>query len=334
MIPVAHPCAKRSALQALIFDGAIVGILAISAATLSWTIPLLTSSLAISPVYRGLLVLASIVMGGGALLVLWGSFIEPLLVFARRKTVAIPLQTSLRIAVVSDFHVGVYHKKRFVEKIVRHINALTPDLILLPGDFLDDEESDIADLSPLKNLRAKYGVFATTGNHDAGAYMSHFRSIPYFKKDRTEDIKTLLTSFGIIFLRNDTHTLQINGETLIVAGTDDPFMRSFDPAKTFRSIPPHAPVILLSHVPDIILEQESRRAHLIVSGHTHGGQIRLPIIGVMYKIPDKIGKHFDRGIFKITKTCTLAITEGVGVTGVRARLFCPPEILLITTFSR
>ncbi len=325
----------HSGLMAAMFDSAIVFLLLVSGVTLTWTLAILTSGLTLSPLYRGILTIITIIMGTGALLTLWGSMIEPYLILVvRKKTVHLPLHTTLRIAVVSDFHVGVYNQKRFIAKVVRKINALKPDLILLPGDFLDDEKSETSQLSPLKDLKARYGVFAVTGNHDAGAYMKHFSHVRFYKEDRSADVEKTLLSYGITFLRNATHTISINGEKLIIAGTDDSFMHSCDPTKTLRTVPAHTPVIMLSHTPDIILQKSALRANLIVSGHTHGGQIRLPVIGPLYVIPDDIGRHFDRGIFRITKSCTLAITEGVGVTGVRARLFCPPEILLIETTSR
>lgn len=268
-------------------------------------------------------------MGTGGLLTFWGAVIEPNVLVVRHRYFPLPLSTPLRIVIASDFHIGIYRKKSFTRKIVRKINTLHADIILLPGDFMDDEVAPMSDLEPLKDLQARYGVFAVTGNHDAGAYMKHLTHEPYFLQDRTPQLQKLLTSYGITFLRNTSRTITINDEKLVIAGTDDAFMKTCDPQKALQDIPTDVPVILLSHTPDVILNPASHRAHLIVSGHTHGGQIRLPFIGALFPIPDKIGSRFDRGFFRVTKTCSLLITEGIGVTGVRARLFCPPEILLV-----
>ncbi len=323
------PFAKRSAYFAIFFDLTIATLIVISACSVYFSIMVLDSGLALSPAYRAFLALTIIVMSTGGLLTAWGSIIEPNLIVIRRRRFALPLQTPLKIAIASDFHIGIYRKKSFTRKIVRAINALKADIVLIPGDFMDDEEVPMSDLEPLKDLQSRYGVFAVTGNHDAGAYLSHVTGIPYFKKDRTPELQKRLTSYGITFLRNASKTLKINGEELIIAGTDDAFMQTCDPKKTLQDLPKNTPVVLLSHTPDVIIDTASHRANLIVSGHTHGGQIRLPFIGALIPIPDKIGRYFDRGLFNVTSTCALLITEGIGVTGVRARLFCPPEIVVL-----
>ncbi len=323
-----RPYTAHSARFAAFFDSAIVLLLLLAMLTLLTTVPMLRGDAPLEPVMRGLLIIVSVMMGTGALLVLWGTFIEPHLLMVRRRTIRLPVPP-LKIAIASDLHVGIYNRKRFVRRVVRRINRLNPDIVLLPGDFMDDEQTDLTDLEPLKDLHARYGIFAVTGNHDAGAYLAFFSRAPYFKKDRTSELKKVLTSYGITFFRNESKTLMIDGKPLVIAGTDDAFMKSCNPALALKNIGDDVPVILLSHTPDVILDPSSRRANLIISGHTHGGQIRLPLIGPLYSIPDKIGKKFDRGFFRIAKKCTLMITSGVGVTGVRARLFCPPEIVLI-----
>jgi predicted MPP superfamily phosphohydrolase len=325
------PFAKRSMHQAIFFDLAIAFLLLISFISVYTSVLLLQSGLALSDTFRLFLLIVIVVMGLGGTLTFWGSVFEPNIFIVRRKHFLLGLRTPLKIAIASDFHIGIYRKKSFTQKIVRQLNALNADIILLPGDFLDDEEVPLTDLEPLKDLKARYGVFAVTGNHDAGAYLKQWTHEPYFNKDRTPELEKMLTSYGIHFLRNSSETLRIKNEDLIIAGTDDAHMKSFDPAKTFAGLPDNLPLILLSHTPDVLLEEVTHRANLIVSGHTHGGQIRLPFIGSLLPMPDKLGRAFQRGFFQISENCTLFITEGIGATGVRARLFCPPEIMLLET---
>ena len=87
-----------------------------------------------------------------------------------------------------------------------------------------------------------------------------------------------------------------------------------------------APIIMLAHDPSVILENHARYPHLIVSGHTHGGQIRLPFIGPIGRLPTQLGRKYDQGLFAVDKDTTLAITRGVGESGARARLFAPRRL--------
>ncbi|UPA22953.1 metallophosphoesterase [Candidatus Peribacteria bacterium] len=324
-------CSRRTTFHTAVWDSAILLLIGSVLVTLSWTIPQLQKSDQLSDVYRWFLIIVTTVMGLGGVLTVWGSFFEPELLIVRRRKIRLPFRKKLRIAVIGDLHVGVYKDASFVERIVRTVNRLEPDIVLIAGDCIDDEAADLSDLDPLKKLETRYGVFAIPGNHDAGAYISMFTRLHYYTIDKTDDLEKRLSSYGIHFLRNKSKTITIDNEPLVIAGTDDVWMESFDLKKTCADIPDSAATILLSHNPDVILNKDSHRAHLIVSGHTHGGQIRLPFIGALTSIPDTLGRAYDRGLFHITKTCTLAITEGTGVSGVRARLFCPPEILLLET---
>jgi predicted MPP superfamily phosphohydrolase len=90
------------------------------------------------------------------------------------------------------------------------------------------------------------------------------------------------------------------------------------------------PTILLAHNPDVILDEESTAANLVIAAHTHGGQIRLPFLGSLAPIPTKLGRAFDRGWFSLQEGRALFITTGVGESGVRARLFVPPQIDVLT----
>jgi predicted MPP superfamily phosphohydrolase len=101
-----------------------------------------------------------------------------------------------------------------------------------------------------------------------------------------------------------------------------------DYKKAVANIDATAPQIVLSHTPDIILKNIAS-ADLILSGHTHGGQIRLPGIGAIPEIPTFLGRQYDEGLFNLGDQ-QLFITRGVGESGTRARLFCPPEISILT----
>jgi len=270
--------------------------------------------------------ITGIAAGIGLAIILYGSFIEPKRIIVNTKSIRKDLP-ALRIAVIGDLHVGPYKQSAFVEKIVHDVNALEPDLIFLAGDFLFDHTSDITHLDPLRGLRAAHGVFGILGNHDAGEHLHHGKHC--VTVDRSGEVTEYLQNRGIMMLRNASQPIVINGKTFHVAGIDDIWMQSSDLQKTLNDIPEHEVVLLLAHNPDTILDTRSHRASLIVSGHTHGGQIRLPLIGSIPPIPTKLGKRYDQGLFMITDRTTLAITHGIGETQTRARLFCTPEILVL-----
>lgn len=267
----------------------------------------------------------------GLLLTFWGSFIEPKLIAVNTKSIHSKALPELTIAVIADFHVGPYKGTKYVERIVRKANALQPDLILLPGDFIFDCHASLSHLEPLKNLCARLGVFAVLGNHDTGNMLLRTKKkfVSYRTPDRSKEIIATLERLGITVLRNTNKMMTIGDRAFAIAGSDHCWMESCDPVKTFSNIPADVPVILLAHIPDAIMDGQSTRASLIVSGHTHGGQVRLPWIGSVYPIPDQLGRAYDQGLFRLQNGTILAITHGIGETMARARLFCPPEILLL-----
>lgn len=267
------------------------------------------------------------------LVIAYGSFIEPRLLVVTRRSLSLPVAQPLKIAVISDLHVGPYKGSAWVQRVVQRVNAQLPDLVLIAGDFLFDGEGDVADLAPLRDLRASMGVFAVTGNHDAGNFL-RLSGEKYEGVDRTNDLTVALQDLGIDVLRNNHREVRMMDGSMVIAGVDDIWQQESDLQRALRGIAPSAPVILLSHHPDIILDPASRRASLIVAGHTHGGQFRLPFYGPIPRLPTLIGRAYDQGIFALDPTHTLAITRGAGETLARARLFAWPEILLLDITPR
>jgi predicted MPP superfamily phosphohydrolase len=170
------------------------------------------------------------------------------------------------IAQISDVHVGPTIKRGFVEGIVQQVNQLNADLIAVTGDLIDGSVARLSvHTAPLAGLRAKYGAFFVTGNHE------------YYSGERawTDEVRRL----GIRVLKNEHVVLQHNGSSLVLAGvTDysahhfDPAQRS-DPAAALRGAPQNAGAkILLAHQPSSAPAAEAAGFDLQISGHTHGGQ--------------------------------------------------------------
>lgn len=266
-------------------------------------------------------------------LIAYGSFIEPQLVTVTRVSLPFPMRQSVKIILISDLHVGPYKGAGYIRRVVRKINRELPDIVLIAGDLvLSDEitpEALIA-LAPLKDLHPSLGTYIVMGNHDHSIYRL-FSPEQRRPPDRSELVSETLTSFGLIVLKNTQSELRIGDETLRIAGIEDAMSGRADIVQTLNDASKNTPVILMSHNPDIILDPLSRLATLIVAGHTHGGQIRLPWHGPVSALPTHIGRKYDQGIFTLDGGTILAITRGIGESGPRARLFAPPEIMLITT---
>lgn len=225
-----------------------------------------------------------------------------------------------KVAVVADLHQeNTPDELERTRRIVDITNCEEPDLIVLPGDFIGarhDRQSrnaapaEIAEL--LRPLRAKYGVYAVLGNHD------HWHD--------GAAVASALKKVGIKVLENETAKLEIKGCTVNLIGLPDRMTRNH----TLRldHLPPvDQPAIVLSHSPDYF-EELKLPYELMVSGHYHGGQIRLPWFGALV-IPSPYGRKYE-GRFYQRDGRKLLISYGLGTSIIRARLFCPPEIVMLT----
>lgn len=246
--------------------------------------------------------------------IFYGSFIEPRVIIINKTSVDIvelPTQT-LRAAVLSDIHAGPFKKSGWVSKVVKHVKKIEPDIIFILGDFVVKSKADVQFLSALAQLKAPYGVYAVTGNHE-------------YHANASEEVIAALESYGIEVIENETLDIEINGKILRVAGVSDIWFDG-DIETAVVDVKEEDETILLAHNPDVVLSEASRIADLVLAAHTHGGQIRLPFIGPVPQVPTKLGRKYDEGWFDYQKQ-KLFITSGVGETGTRARLFNPPEIV-------
>ena len=261
------------------------------------------------------------------IVVQWGSFIEPQLIQTKKTAVDLkltPRHETIKIALVSDFHVGRYKKNLFVEKAVNKIIDQKPDLVLIAGDFIMGKETNAQYLYPLKNLAEKYPVFAVTGNHEFNIGKPND---PHYN-DRSGLLRKLFNDWNIFILDNATKKITTEQGSLNITGLPDIWTGQVDFNAAELNLDPRLPKILLVHNPDIILDEHAENYDLVLAAHTHAGQIRLPFIGSLPPLPTKLGRAFDQGLFQL-KNNFLYITGGLGETGPRARLLNPPEITII-----
>lgn len=261
-------------------------------------------------------------IGLASLCLLYGFLIEPKLLKTRQLSITPSHYTGpkLRIVLLSDIHIGGRHVPAArVEDIVRRVNMLNPDIILIPGDFINGHEAR-ADhtiafnsqvekgLQSLKGLTAPLGVFASIGNHDV-----------WYDADY---VKRMLQDVDIKVLPNRAENLP-NG--ICIVGLADHDTQQEDIA-AFADCTENTSPILLMHSPDSFPLLRSDTA-LAVAGHTHGGQINLPLMGRRVT-STAAGRKYAYGLVEVNGTPAF-ITAGIGTSILPARFRAPPEIVLI-----
>jgi predicted MPP superfamily phosphohydrolase len=231
-----------------------------------------------------------------------------------------PALDGLKICMMADFHFRPGQDDELLAKTVACTNAEKPDLIALPGDFADSDHSVLTPLvRELAKLRATHGVFASMGNHD-GWNAGRETTRSHFEKA------------GISFLINRNSQVTIRNESLAVAGTDFVWTGRPDPAQTFKGIPKDRPVVALVHEPDYFDTMTAHRNLMLqLSGHTHGGQCKVPVAGYA-PVRVAFGRKYVEGLFSRGNS-RLYVTRGVGTTSLRVRFACPPEIAVLSLRS-
>jgi uncharacterized protein len=232
--------------------------------------------------------------------------------------------TGLRIAQLSDFHYASERDSTVIRAAVRAVNAFVPDIVVLTGDFvtvpmhqsgLDSARGAMPCAQILSDLHAPMGIYAVLGNHD--------HCNPLF-------ISKSLESHGITVLMNYALHVERAGARLWIAGVDDVIGGKPNLEVALRAVAQNEPTILLVHEPDFADEVKKYPVDLQLSGHSHGGQIRLPFAGATYLPP--LARKYPSGLRRLGPL-TLYTNRGLGTVVVPARFNCPPEVTLLTLRS-
>jgi uncharacterized protein len=236
----------------------------------------------------------------------------------------------MTVAQLSDIHLNEFTEPFLVHEAIDQINRARPDLVLITGDYVSAQvlprnltiESawDCGKLLSGIECPQRYAIF---GNHDIFAGEEH--------------VGEALRSNGIPVLKNSCLPIERDGRRIWLTGLDDPVYGQPDPDQaipsSIRNIAGE-PVILMCHAPDYVDDLRSHPAgqaiSLVLSGHTHGGQVRLPFIGALHLPPG--GQRYVQGLFQVGNM-QLYVNRGIGSVGVPFRLDCRPEITLFTLRS-
>ena len=229
----------------------------------------------------------------------------------------------LKIVHLTDIHYGKTTFKKELENIKNEINLTKPDIVVLTGDLIDKDtiikESDITILSEfLKGIDANIGKYAIKGNHDY-----KFKNWDIIIDNG--EFKNLNDNYDLIYT-NTTESILISGVSTNVYGKDkitDKLKNTFEYLDTTEKKPNYT--ILLIHEPDFIDDIDYSKFNLILAGHSHNGQVRLPFIGAIIK-PNFAQKYYDE-YYKI-KTTDLYISSGIGTSEIKFRLFNRPSFNL------
>lgn len=218
----------------------------------------------------------------------------------------------LRVLLLTDIHTGPFLKPEALSGIVTALMELRPDLVAIAGDIVTGDPSDLDDfLAGLAELsHAPLGAWYCFGNHD------YFGAEP-------EGIRERLQSIGISTLRNQSADLTHGDSKFVLAGIDDRILGAPDWDQLLAGNgPPH---LLLAHHPDFFYEAEARGVALVLSGHTHGGQIRLPGGPPIVR---QSRFSLDEGAYAYA-SCLLVVSRGLGAVGLPWRIGADPEAVLI-----
>jgi len=233
------------------------------------------------------------------------------------------------IAQLSDFHFDPYFSIHPITAAVQITNQLNPDLVVLTGDFVTHSSLRgrgltrylVRHIEPcselLGRLRSRHGVWAVLGNHDA------FSAPQYVEKS--------LRKSGLQVLRNAAVPVEKDGIRFWLAGVDDVLAGGADLEQAVAGIPRGEAVVLLAHEPDFADRAAHYPIDLQLSGHSHGGQVRFPLVGAVY-LPE-LARKYPLGLRQVGGL-TLYTNPGVGTLMVPVRWNCPPEVTLITLRSR
>ncbi|TMN23430.1 metallophosphoesterase [Lentibacillus cibarius] len=217
----------------------------------------------------------------------------------------------------SDTHIGFHYSLKQFSELVDEINSLKPDLIVFTGDLVDKPDTyhwsgELTQL--LKKLQANNGKYWIYGNHDHGGY-------------GTDIVKKVMDKADFHLLKNTHTTIERNNRQFVVAGIDDVMLGSPDLEKALTNADPDTFTILLAHEPDYADETVQFPVDVQLSGHSHGGQVRLPFVGHLYT-PLYAQKYVQGEHTFETSNLTLYVNRGIGTTRLPYRFLCKPEIHL------
>ncbi len=231
------------------------------------------------------------------------------------QELSLPFGRSLRVVQLTDIHAGLYMTREQMRRYADLVNRLQPDLFVLTGDFISNSMSFLPGcVEEMARVRARYGTFATLGNHE------HLFGQP-------REIPALFHRHDIRLLDNAHRMIQTEQGPFAVAGIDDLRTGRPDLEAALQGLDGSIPTLLLSHRPEIFPQAARRGVPLTLAGHWHGGQIKLNFLGMDVSIAHALSPY-PEGLYRIHDS-HLYVNRGIGTTATPIRINAPPEVTLI-----
>lgn len=271
-------------------------------------------------------------LGGLAGLGAYTVLVEPSRLLVRRRELGIkdlpPGLAGLTVLHLTDLHLGWYTSASFLERVVERANRLKPDLVLLTGDYVLAAAEFVAPVARIiSGLRPRLGTLAVMGNHDHWVGGDVSRAGIRASGARLLENEAVWVSPG----RDLSDERPVAGG-LCFAGLEDPWEGQPNLAAAMKDARPDDPRLVLCHNPDFAESGQARsggqRVDLMLSGHTHGGQVRLPFVGTPIT-PSRYGARYARGMVQ-GPAFPVHVSAGVGTTILPVRFRVPPEMTLLT----
>ena len=230
------------------------------------------------------------------------------------EELTLPFGRSLRVVQLTDIHAGIYMNRDEMRRYAAQAMALQPDLFVLTGDYISNSLVFLPGcLEEMGRIRARYGTFATLGNHE------------HWYADLAE-LQAIFREYRIPLLHNSHQLIETEGGSFAVAGIDDLRTGYPDLEAALRGLDSATPTLLLSHRPEIFPEAAQREIPLTLAGHYHGGQVKLSLPGGGLSLAH-LRTPYAEGLYRIN-TSHLYVSRGIGTTFTPVRLNAPPEVTL------
>ncbi|KAB8138592.1 metallophosphoesterase [Gracilibacillus oryzae] len=224
---------------------------------------------------------------------------------------------SYKILQFSDTHLGFHYSIEQLKELVKEINAMNPDVITFTGDLVDHPQEfswDNQIVSTLSSMSAPDGKYWIYGNHDHGGY-------------GTDIVKQVFDNAGFQLLKNSHSLLERNGDKIMLAGLDDIMLGQPDTEAAIQSEEKIDFTILLVHEPDYADTVKDYDIDVQISGHSHGGQVQMPLLGYIYT--PYLAEKYVEGYYQVgTRPLQLYVSRGIGTTRLPYRFLCKPEVTL------
>lgn len=231
-----------------------------------------------------------------------------------------PAFDGFRIAFATDFHYESKFTAKRLPQAIRALQATDADLLLLGGDYIGDSTTAVDTLfAALGSLRPSCGSYGVLGNHD-------------YKKGYAE-VVAAMQQHGIGLLEHASTTIRRGNDSLVICGVRNPFDLKQNGVSPSQSYPENAFVVLLTHTPDYAEDVDVSHADLVLAGHTHGGQVSLFKCYTPAKGYSKYGDRFLTGLKRNSAGVPILISNGLGTSRRKVRLFTPSEVVVITLYA-